>query len=75
MNAILDSMPRKSKKPTDPKPVAKDAASKPFMFRMHPAIRSGLEKAVEMNASDLSTEVHIAIREYLKSLGIWPPRD
>lgn len=75
MDVLLDRMPRKSKKPTDAKPVAKDATSKPFMFRMHPAIRKGLERAVEMNASDLSTEVHIAIREYLKSLGIWPPRE
>ncbi len=46
---------------------------KPFMVRLDPRIRAQLRLLAERNASDESTEVRIAIRQYLEAAGMWPP--
>jgi hypothetical protein len=45
----------------------------PFQIRLHPLLRQQLEVLAERNASDLTTEVSIAIRERLEAAGLWPP--
>lgn len=45
-------------------------------LRLHPILREQLEKLVEVNATNLTTEITIAIRERLERHGLWPvPRD
>lgn len=46
---------------------------KPFQLRIHPAVWSQLVKLTERNASKLTTEIQIAIREKLEREGLWPP--
>jgi hypothetical protein len=66
IDVTLDSMAKKK--------VSSDRHKHPPLYlRLHPAIRAQLEKLTEVNASDLSEEVRIAIRERLKSHGLWPP--
>lgn len=46
--------------------------NKGFNMRLHPLLRQQLDKAVEMNASSVTEEVRIAIRERLDRLKLWP---
>ncbi len=46
--------------------------NKGFQMRLHPQLREQLERAVEQNASSISEEVRIAIRERLERLKLWP---
>jgi hypothetical protein len=45
----------------------------PFQIRLHPLLRQQLEVLANRNATDLTTEVTIAIRERLQAEGLWPP--
>ena len=47
-------------------------SNKGFQMRLHPLLREQLEKAVSQNASSISEEVRIAIRERLERLKLWP---
>lgn len=49
--------------------------NKGFQMRLHPLLRAQLEKAVDQNASSISEEVRIAIRERLEKLNLWPAQD
>lgn len=69
MAAIHEPMGRKKTKPID---LEKKA---PFYFKMDPRIRMALDQAALDLASDVSTEIKIAIRERLEKLGYWPPKD
>jgi hypothetical protein len=46
---------------------------KSFQLRLHDLLRVQLEKLAERNASSLTTEASIAIRERLERAGLWPP--
>lgn len=46
---------------------------KPFSLRLHPLLRQQLDKLVDQNASDLTEEISVAIRERLRQHGLWPP--
>jgi hypothetical protein len=46
---------------------------KAFQLRLHELIRQQLEKLAERNASSLTAEASIAIRERLERHGLWPP--
>src|SRR5262245_21813138 len=46
---------------------------KPLQLRLHQLIRQQLEALAERNASNLTAEVTIAIRERLERAGLWPP--
>lgn len=47
--------------------------AKQINVRLHQSLRKQLDKLVEANASDLTEEVRIAIRERLEKAGLWPP--
>lgn len=55
------------KKPTD------RHKKKPLQMRLHDQLRAQLELLVERNASNLTAEITIAIRERLTREGLWPP--
>lgn len=46
---------------------------KPFQLRLHSLLRQQLEILAERNASDMTTEISIAVRERLQANGLWPP--
>jgi hypothetical protein len=46
---------------------------KAFQLRLHELLRRQLEKLAERNASTLTAEASIAIRERLERAGLWPP--
>ncbi len=46
---------------------------KSFQLRLHPLLRAQLEKLGERNASKLTAEIVIAIRERLERANLWPP--
>ena len=48
--------------------------AKQINVRLHPTMRSQLKKLVDNNASDITEEVRIAIRERLEKAGLWPPK-
>lgn len=43
-------------------------------IRLHRLIRQQLELLVERNASGITQEITIAIRERLQREGLWPPK-
>lgn len=45
-----------------------------FVLRLHESMLLALDKFVERNGSDRSTECRIALREYLERYGYWPPK-
>jgi hypothetical protein len=47
---------------------------KPTQLRLHNLLREQLEKLVDRNVSDLSTEIATAIRERLEKFDLWPPK-
>ncbi len=47
----------------------------PVQTYLHPLLRQQLEELVKRNASDMSEEVRIAIRERLERAGLWPPKN
>lgn len=47
--------------------------TKPFTFRLHPALRKQLDLLADRNASSVTTEATIAIRIHLEAAGLWPP--
>lgn len=49
-------------------------AKKGLQLRLHPLIRRQLDKLKERNASNLTAEIVIAIREKLEREGLWPPK-
>ena len=61
-----------AKKKPGPKP---DGPKRiPMQLRLHPLLRQQLEKLVELNASDLTAELSIALRERLERFNLWPPK-
>jgi hypothetical protein len=46
---------------------------KPLQLRLHQLIRQQLEALAERNASNLTAEITIAIRERLERASLWPP--
>lgn len=48
---------------------------KALSLRLHPLLRQQLEILVDRNASNVTAEISIAIREKLERVGLWPPRD
>lgn len=47
---------------------------KPLQLRLHPLLREQLEALAEQNASNMTAEVSIAIRERLERHGLWPKK-
>jgi hypothetical protein len=45
----------------------------PFQLRLHRLLRQALADLAERNASDMTEEIRIAIRERLERAGMWPP--
>jgi hypothetical protein len=48
--------------------------AKQINVRLHASLRKQLNKLVSTNASDLTEEVRIAIRERLERAALWPPK-
>jgi hypothetical protein len=46
---------------------------KPLQLRLHALLRQQLEKLAERNASTMTAEITIAVRERLEAAGLWPP--
>lgn len=46
---------------------------KPFQLRLPAPIRAQLELLTEINASHMTQEITIAIRERLERFHLWPP--
>lgn len=69
MALTLDLMGKKKSTP----PPSDRHKRKSFQLRLHPLLRQQLEVLAEMNASDMTAEVSIAIRERLERLSLWPP--
>lgn len=46
---------------------------RPMQLRLHDLLRQQLEELVERNASNMTTEISIAIRERLERADLWPP--
>jgi hypothetical protein len=46
---------------------------KPLQLRLHHLLRQQLEALAQRNASTLTEEISIAIRERLEAAGLWPP--
>jgi hypothetical protein len=46
---------------------------RPLQLRLHELLRQQLEALVERNASNLTGEITIAIRERLERANLWPP--
>ena len=46
---------------------------KPLQLRLHPLLRQQLEVLAQRNASTLTEEISIAIRERLEEAKLWPP--
>lgn len=67
-------MERMAKKP--PNKTGKRAgdrhAKKPFHLRLDERLRSVLEKLADRNATDVTAEIVVSIRERLERLGLWP---
>lgn len=50
--------------------------AKPFPVRLHPVIRTQLEKLVEQNVgTTITAEIVAAIRKHLADNGLWPPKE
>lgn len=47
---------------------------KAIQFRPHTLLREQLEILCEQNASSLTAELTIALREHLRRAGLWPPK-
>ncbi len=48
-------------------------SKKPKAVRVRPELAAQLELLCREHASDMTEEVNIAVREYLKREGFWPP--
>ena len=48
---------------------------KPITLRLHKLLRQQLELLVDQNASTLTSEISIALRERLERANLWPPED
>ncbi len=46
---------------------------KPVQLRLHHLIHQQLKALAELNASDMTTEISIAVRERLERHNLWPP--
>ncbi len=47
---------------------------KPFQIRLHPVLRTQLDKLVEQNVgTTITAEIIAAIRNHLAANGLWPP--
>lgn len=46
---------------------------KAMQLRLHEKLREQLQKLVDRNASTLTSEITIAVRERLQREGLWPP--
>jgi hypothetical protein len=46
----------------------------PVIIRLHEDLRKGLDALAARNASTVTSEIRIAIREYLEAEGLWPPK-
>lgn len=44
-------------------------------LRLHPIIRYQLDKLVDRNVSNVSSEITAAIRKHLEQHELWPPSD
>jgi hypothetical protein len=53
-----------------PKPVR---TGKPLHVWLEPALRDAIEEARRRGRRSLRGEVSIALEQYLKGLGLWPP--
>jgi hypothetical protein len=61
----MQRMAKKGAKPDDQQPAS-------LMLRLHPRLRAQLERLCELNASNVSDEIRIAIRERLERHNLWP---
>lgn len=74
MAVTLEAMP--TKRPSGgkkPEPSTDRHKKKPFQMRLHPLLRQQLEILAATNASDMTAEISIAVRERLERAGLWPP--
>lgn len=55
-------------------PGGETSKRKPTQLRLHNLLRAQLEKLVDRNVSDLTTEITTAIRERLEKFDLWPPK-
>lgn len=72
----MASMAKSKPRETENKPSDNDRHSPEVIrvtLRLHPLLSRQLAQLVDQNASDVNTEVRIAIREKLERIGLWPP--
>lgn len=66
--AVMAKAPKPESKPDRHK-------KKPLQLRLHPLIRQQLQKLCAANATTMTEEITIAIRERLEAKKLWPPTE
>lgn len=64
------------KKHAEEKPRTNDRRVTPFfVVRLRAAYRKGVEALAKENRRTMTTEVEVALEEYLAKRGLWPPAE
>lgn len=69
MDVMADKKPTKAKS----RRAGDRHINKPLQLRLHPSLRQQLRLLADQNLTTMTAEVVAAIRDRLKSQGLWPP--
>ena len=73
MPVMAKPRPKPKMSATKQQAPATKRAGKPLHVWIPEALRDAIDKAAEVNRRHLTSEVEIALEEYLTKQGLWPP--